>query len=186
VKPPDVPPIQRVVYLAGLAAGGPGHADFLIRYELGTRRRKPHPAKGAWGADLYEPAGPAEWIVVERYTISADGVRCRQSVEPASRPIDATRFVFPAMVNDGNREVPVMTGDGTMSVQRAGGTLKLAVLQPATSKSKLQLAGPRVAMHNGYYRAATMDLPADARSVEWIATLQSPPATSRPASAGRP
>src|SRR5207248_8264481 len=112
--------------------------DFLIRYELGIRRRKARPAKGAWGADLYEPAGPAEWIVVERYTISREGVRCRQSVEAAARPIDAARLVFPAMVNDGNRDVPVeLRSGGAMTVRRSGGVLKLNVIEPGEMKLAL-------------------------------------------------
>jgi hypothetical protein len=88
------------------------------------------------------------------------------------------------MVNDGNRDVPVELRDATMTVRRTGGVLKLDVIQP--SGVKLALVGPRIAMHNGYYRAAAADLPANVRSVEWNATLEPAPPATRPVSASRP
>jgi hypothetical protein len=176
LKPPDVPEIQRIIYAAGLAAGEAETSDFLIRYELGTRTRKAKPAKGAWGADLYDPPAPAQWIVTERYTVTADGVRCRQTVEPGARKIDATRFVFPALVNDGNRDADVSIAGNTMTVRRTGGVLHLNVIEPTTAA--LKLTGPRVAMHNGYYRAASVDLSTAAPAVEWNVTLDRPTAPS--------
>jgi hypothetical protein len=145
-KAPEAQP-QRVVKSANVTINPePDRAVFQIEYDLD---------------------GPDAKKVLEQYIVSSDGVHVEQDV-----PDDDTRFVFPALVNDGARDAHVELGENELVITRGGGKLRLVGRNPPM---KFTLAGPRIATHNGYVQAAVANETGDI--TRWQVWLEPAPLT---------
>jgi hypothetical protein len=114
--------------------------------------------------------------IEQQWRIDAAGVECLETLSPIN-PIVATRFVFPAMASDGAADTKVAIGNGTLSIERAGGALSLQLLPISTAKFVLE--ADRIPTHNGFVRVAAVDLPDAAKEVRWRAKLAPAPLAAR-------
>jgi hypothetical protein len=81
--------------------------------------------------------------LIRRYSLDAQGVTCEEQLTP--QPAEE-RLLFPALVNNGQRDLPVTINGSAASIDDRGSILSWTVLAPA----KLKLDGPRIVCHNGY------------------------------------
>ena len=122
----------------------PARANFRLLYSLRSRGM----SKGIRGTS-------------EKYVVDASGVEVSSGLDEGT---DA-RLTFPALVSDGERDLPVRVDGSRLTVGRGGHATVWEVVEPAGVK--IDLTGPRVAVHTGWMRAAVAELPRGAKKVKW-------------------
>jgi hypothetical protein len=147
-----------------------GAVSFTVLYQVETVTPKLVWPKEFRPEQLRKVEKDSARVVMEKYTISSEGVACEQAVGMAP---PQQRFVFPAMVWDGARDITPTISRGEMTVCRAGGELNLSIASP--QGLKLALTGPKLATHNGYVQAAVAELPNAGEPVRWKVILQPAP-----------
>jgi hypothetical protein len=120
----------------------------------------------------YELAGAESRAVEESFVITKDGIAGTATVRGETTPA-STRALFPALVNDGAKDLEVEVAGGQVVARRDGATLKWEVVEPAGVT--LKLTGPPVATRNGYVRAVVGDLPGASPRLRWKLTLRTQP-----------
>lgn len=123
----------------------------------------------------YELEGPGARPVIEQYSLGANGVSVTQKLE-GEKP-SATRFVFPALVNDGARDTQVTLEGSTLRISRLGGSFNCQLVVPPGVA--LTLHGNRLPTHNGFVQAVTAELPGAGVEATWNATLEPVPLTAQ-------
>lgn len=117
----------------------------------------------------YTLAGPEGSSVhlLRHYVLGAQGVACEEQLTPQAA---GERLLFPALVNDGERDLPVTINGSAASIDDRGSILTWTVLAPAT----LKFDGPRIICHNGFMQPliASLTPAGPGRSVRWRIELK--------------
>jgi hypothetical protein len=117
---------------------------------------------------LYHPAGDGALDVEQSYTLTPSAVEITEQL-PADAKIDAARFAFPALINDGARMTTLTLAENQFTLHRIGGALTCQFLSP--TNITFHIAPQSLVTHNGYIQPLLADLPPTTREIKYRLTV---------------